>query len=456
VRAHGRFAALGISLPLALVKSILQRRSQAKGADSAKSGVRGVNGGQIMRISRRCLEEDLFNLLGTGRNAHIAAHYYGFDGLGGRTLKRVGSEVGLTQERVRQVVTEVSKRLSTGRQVVRVLDRVSAFVVDRLPATAGEIEAELRSHGLTSGLFRLEGILKAVELLGRPLPFSITKIKGERLVHRPDIRLVDLVVRVARRTIARWGIATLSYVAARVRNVESHGCDRNFVAMVLERREDFQWLDAGAGWFWLSDNPNNPVLNRIRKVLSIANAISISELRAGIARDYKMKGISPPARVLLEFCGQASGLRVNDNTIRAIPAINPGDVLTECEKTIANILFEHGGVMASAELEPLCVGAGMKRTTFRQCLAYSPIISKCSVGIYGLIGSNEKPRFRTTHAVSSTVLSAKLQVRQVAEILGVSLRTVWYHAQNRSLKATKVGKIWYFDIRDVYEFKHRI
>jgi hypothetical protein len=168
-----------------------------------------------------------------------------------------------------------------------------------------------------------------------------------------------------------------------------------------------------------------------------------------------MKGISPPKRVLLEFCRQASGLHVDDNTVIAKPAVNPDDVLTESEKYIADILFQYGGVMVSAELEALCVGTGMKRTTFHQCLAYSPVISKCGVGLYGLIGSGENPSFRTD-AASSTILSTRLQVRQVAKILGVSLGTVWCHAQDESLKATKIGKIWYFDIRDVYKFKKRM
>src|SRR5579872_1777997 len=150
-----------------------------------------------MRISRRSLEEELFDLLGTGRNAAIAANYYGFDGRGGRTLKSVGAEVGLTRERVRQIVTETSKCLSTRRPIVKTFDRVIAFVADRLPAAAKEIEVELRAHRLTSSLFRLEGILKAAELLGRPLPFSITTVKGERLVQRQVIQSVHPVVRVA-------------------------------------------------------------------------------------------------------------------------------------------------------------------------------------------------------------------------------------------------------------------
>jgi len=52
-----------------------------------------------------------------------------------------------------------------------------------MPAVTKEIEAGLRSRGLTSGLFRLEAVIKAAELLGKGLPLSITEVNGERVVH---------------------------------------------------------------------------------------------------------------------------------------------------------------------------------------------------------------------------------------------------------------------------------
>src|ERR1700720_4097810 len=243
-----------------------------------------------MRCSRLTLERELHELLGTGRNARIAARYYGFDGRGGGSLQTVGNEIGLTRERIRQIVTAASKRLSTGRPVSPTLDRTLAFVVDRMPAAAVEIEAELRVQRLTSGLFRLEDIIQAAELLGRRLPFSITEVKGERLVHARDIPSVDTIVRIGRQLVSRWGLATISNVVGEVRKVESDVCDRHLVVSALACLRGFHWLEQSADWFWLSDSRNNPVLNRIRKILSVANPINTSELRAGISRHYRRKG----------------------------------------------------------------------------------------------------------------------------------------------------------------------
>jgi hypothetical protein len=343
-----------------------------------------------LRRSGLTLERELRDLLGTGRNARIAARYYGFDGRGGGSLQTVGNEIGLTRERVRQIVTASSARLSTGRPVSPTLDRTIAFVVERMPAAAGEIEAELQFQRLTSGLFRLEGVIKAAGLLGRRLPFSITEVKGERLVHARGIPSVDMIFRIVRRVISRWGMATISNVVAEVREVEPDACDGNLVVSALACLGGFHWLEQSAGWFWLSDNPNNRVLNRMRKILSIANPIDISELQAGITRDYRMKGVSPPKRVLLEFCRQAPGLRVNDSAVKAEPAVNSDDVLSQVERDIVRIFSEHGGTMATSEFKSVCLGMGVNRRTFYQNLMRSPIISRHAGGLYGLIGSGER------------------------------------------------------------------
>jgi hypothetical protein len=343
-----------------------------------------------MRCSRLTLERELRDLLGTGRNARIAARYYGFDGRGGGSLQAVGNEIGLTRERVRQIVTETSKRLGAGMPVPLTLDRTIAAVVGRMPATAGEIEAELRSQRLTSGSFHLEGVVKAAELLGRHLPFSITKERNERLVHGRNIPSIETIIQIAERAISKWGMATLSDVVADVRKVESGVCDRNLVASVLACRGGFRWLDQSVGWFWLSDKLSNRVLKRARKILSVANPIGLSELLAGIARDYRMKGFSPPERILLEFCRQAPGLRVYDNTIKATPGVNPGDVLTHIERDIVHILSEHGGTMLVSDFMSVCLRMGVNQRTFYQNLRISPIISMYAQGLYGLIGSGER------------------------------------------------------------------
>jgi hypothetical protein len=427
-----------------------------------------------MRLSKGSLEKELLGFLGAGRDSQIAARYYGFDGRGGRTLLAVGEEYGLTRERVRQIVDAVTERLSSQRPTLPMLHRTIAFVANQFPAAAGEIEAKLKSQGLTSNLFRLEGVIKAAELLGKPVRFVVTDVRGKRIVHARNSPSGRAIIRIARRLIDHRGMATLSDVVAKVRAVRSRQCDKNLVAIVLSQQKGFALLDRAAGWFWLSDRPINPVLNRLRKILSVAKAVDVSELAAGIARAYRMNGFLPPKRVLLEFCRQAPGLNVRDSTIKADPEINPDEVLTQSEKNIAQILAEHGGTLAAWELKSICLGIGTTRANLFRCLLYSPIILEDVGGLYRLIGSAIKTWYCTLHwgkkekpkkiqsdypsGIDTTIFpSGFLQVRQVSAILGISPRAVHYHAKSGSLKGNKIGpKTWHFQIRDVYEFKARI
>lgn len=134
----------------------------------------------------------------------------------------MGNPISVTRERVRQIVAAASARLRMERPVAQALDRTLAFVTDRIPAAtgvidAGVIEAQMRSMGLTAGLFRIEGVVKAAELLGRRLPFTITQVNGDRLVHAQDIPPLLSIVHLARRVVTHYGITTVSNVAAKLR-----------------------------------------------------------------------------------------------------------------------------------------------------------------------------------------------------------------------------------------------
>jgi hypothetical protein len=253
---------------------------------------------------------------------------------------------------------------------------------------AGVIEAEMRSTGLTVSFFRLEGVIKAAELLGRRLPFAITQVNGERLVRSRDMPPLDSIVHMARRVVAHYGIANVSDVAGKLHTGASSLSDPNLIASVLACARGVRWLDRSEGWFW-SDSGINPLLRRIRKIVSVANPISVSELQASIPRDDRMKGFSPPQRVLLEFCRQAPGLHVRDDKIGARPRVNPDEVLSRIEKQMVSILSEHAGPMPVSKLMSICRRMGVNRRTRYLYLVHSPIFSKYGHGLYGVIGSGE-------------------------------------------------------------------
>jgi Sigma-70, region 4 len=367
---------------------------------------------------RLTLEKELLDLLGGGRGARIAARYHGFDGRGGETLQSVGKAFGVTRERIRQIVAAASAHLRTERPLAQALDRTIAFVADRIPAgvgviDAGVIEAEMRSKGLTAGLFRIESVVKATELLGRRLPFTITQVNGARLVHTQNIPPLLSIVHLARRVVAHHGIATISNVAAKLRK-KTRGVGRSdFIANVLARDRSFRWLDSSREWFW-SETGINPVLHRIRKILAVVNPIHASDLMVGIVRSPRMKGFSPPIEVLLEFCRQAPGLHVRGDAIEANPMVSPNEVLSQIERQIVHTLSQNGGTLTVLELKSACLSMGLNQTTCYLYLGHSPFIGKCGHNRYGLIGSGKNP-VNVASLSESTSRAELSDVRRTAE-----------------------------------------
>jgi len=338
------------------------------------------------------LESELLSLLGGDEKARIVARYCGFDGLGGATLQAVGAEFGITAERVRQIVGEVVRRRAHDLSPAPILKKALAFIAAHTPGFAGDIERELASAGLSTRPFRIEGIIRAAELFAGTVPFSLTETEKARLVHSLSPQALDAIIKVARRAVERRGLATLDTVSAELREVAPEAAASRLIADVLNGAENIRWLDVSAGWFWLPDVPRNPLVRRVRKILSVANPVRAAELCAGVARESSLRSYSPPTAVLLELCRQIPGLRVCGESIQADPGISPHEVLGELEEAIVDILASHGGVMRRADLCTICRERGLKRSSFYSALSHSPVIAPYPAGLLGLIGTEIAPR----------------------------------------------------------------
>jgi hypothetical protein len=332
------------------------------------------------------LESELLAVFGGDAKARIVARYCGLDGLGGTTLQGAGREFGLSAERVRQIVRGAAKQLYGSQPFTPVLDRTISFLSQYVPGRADEMERKLLSEGLSDVPFRLEGLIRAAELLGRAPPFSVTKTKRLRLVHCRPAHVIETIVRVGRRTIEHRGIATIGDVFARLREADREG-GHQFVADVLSGEEDFHWLDPTGLWFWLSSVVRNRVVIRIQKILSVANPVRIAALRAGIARDYRMRECQAPAGVLLELCRQITGLQVDADIVRAAPPISRDSVLRAKEKRVLDLLARNGGLMRRESLASACLEKGMNRSTFYGLVEHSPVIASYAPGVFGPVGA---------------------------------------------------------------------
>jgi len=349
-----------------------------------------------------CLEDELShlaNLARSQRDMRIVIRYFGWDGSANRTYEAVGNEFGITRERVRQIIVKFHRRIRwrlyrSKRFYTPIIDRALEFVSQHTLSYAKEIESQLAAKGISKKPFRLEGVETVAELLGRKLPLRIVRLRGIRIAVKSEVaEIPKLVVSVSRKAIEHWGVTTVADVVAQVEEKTNHSVDIGFATTLLALLKDFRLIDESGGWFWLSSVSRNRLLNQIRKILSVADQIHISELRSGVGRHYRMKGVAPPRRVLLEFCRMLPWCHVEGHTITSDPPLNWDEVLnrSSTEWAMAAILKEHGPVMSRQEFEDKCLELGMKPMTFSIYLAYSPIITKHAIGVYGLRGSDVAP-----------------------------------------------------------------
>ena len=110
-------------------------------------------------------------------------------------------------------------------------------------------------------------------------------------------------------------------------------------------------------------------------------------MNTAMSRNRRLWKDPPPPRILLEFCRQTPGVRVEGKRITALSPRDWEESLTGVELQLARVLKEHGPVMERGQMEDICVSAGMNRFSFHAFVSWSPIIEQLGHSLYGLLGT---------------------------------------------------------------------
>jgi hypothetical protein len=312
------------------------------------------------------LESELQMFLGflkKPRDREVFARVHGWDGQGGTILEEAGRRCGLTRERARQMCAPLIEALR-GPQFVPALDRALAFLQDHLGRPAAEVEADLQAAGVTSGPFRVEGILKAAAVFRRETDLVVRTHDGCRLLKTnlsPNKR--TNVIAHARRLMRREGILQISGLASQVSKLQGYEISDGFVREILEAQKDFRWLDQAGGWFWLAAYPQNPLVVRLRKALSVAARINARDLPAALSKRSRAHASVLPVPVLLALCRELPWCRVNEQHVEAIEVPDASILLSKTEQIVCRILQLNGGTLTVDRLEQDCRKAGVGKAS---------------------------------------------------------------------------------------------
>ena len=192
--------------------------------------------------------------------------------------------------------------------------------------------------------------------------------------------VIAAIVDTARATVRRSGAARVADVTGRVAAELAVWVDDGRRPRWCRSPLTSSGSHRRSGWFYLPSVAKNGVVSRVVKILSVSGEASLAKLHAGIRRDERMKEFVMPEYVLGELCERVLGLAVKGDMVRAVQPIAAEDVLETTELTLVRLLRGGDGTMDRSELERLCLAAHMKRSSFNNRIAYSPIIEDLGGG----------------------------------------------------------------------------
>jgi len=393
------FAAFGLTLGVTVrdwCQAEAERAAEELGQEltDARRSVRNA----LVRFETEAavtLEDELEQLashLLNQRKAEIAMTWFGW-GERRVSLQSAADKVGLTRERVRQVLTRFRDELNAlGLPLSRLKQAVS--VTERsLPARLEKLAGILVRRGLVRSGTRVERVLEVAASFDLDAKIERAEIGGHTILIRPSSRLaLRAVAVVAKRTVEHFGCSTVEEILALVHERNGLTLDTRSATLFLETAEGFRWLDRESGWFWLYPTKRNSLLTKIDKVLSVAHRVDVSELRAGVSRHYRTGGFAPPRRVLLEICRQLPDCEVVDGqVVLDTRPREPGDHLSETEQMLWLVFAEYGTLLSSRQFEEHATREGVNRATFWSNVANSPVLRRYDRGVYGLVGAAVSP-----------------------------------------------------------------
>ncbi len=346
----------------------------------------------------RQLEDELENLVrlilksASDRNVSVVVRFFGFDGTGKKTLEEVGQSIGVTRERVRQITAKFTKR-AHDRSMYRPIFRLACnHILEKLPCTPHMISQSLHKEHITRTEFDVSGIVAILKLLEEEDLFDIVSVGEVTLtVKKNEADYFKRVPRIARAIVSAFGCGHIEHILSDLDAGPERTIDALQVTTILDQNPDVRWLNQEREWFTIIETKRNRLSNIVRKVLSVAQKISISELRGAIKRVHRLDGFAPPSDILKSFCSSLPFCQVVDEYVISGQASSLTETLGDIERCLYDVLREHGPAMSLNALRDECLQRGMNANSFYQYITYSPIICRLVREVYSLVGADVPP-----------------------------------------------------------------
>ena len=338
-----------------------------------------------------CLEDELDRIaraVENDRNAQIIKKLWGWDGQDPRTLESVGSEIGLTRERVRQIEYRALRRLQKHHFDVPYLRSAIEQLRKCCPGEAINLGKKLCDAGISKNSFSVWSVMAAAKTFELNQPFERIQIDHKQIIVGANYRhKLAGVMPALRRKTSEVGCTSILSLASEVKIDEQQS---KLIVEFLEFAPQAEWLDEEKQWLFARGTARNRLINLISKVLSVCPRIRVSELRRAVSRSRRL-AMAPPQKILAAFVERFGLGRMEGDIV--VANANFDGALTEgsIEGRMLRVLDEFGPIMDGEEFAERCVEAGINATTFYIYRLMSPVICALGKGVYCKVGSEVPP-----------------------------------------------------------------
>lgn len=309
------------------------------------------------------------------------------------TLEEAGNAIGVTRERVRQVMAALAPRLK-GR-TTPTLREVAKALAERSPVPE-PIGKQLAPSGLARTTLTGDAFLNFLKLLGTSpteLVGTDLVVVGDWLVEESEAPVMDSIAVAARHT-SSYGMTTVEEIRQALATPEN-SLDAADIESVLKRGPNVKW--AGE-WLWVEKTNDslyaNRLINTARAILSVNSPQTVTSIYEGARRLWKFRklDILPPIAAMTSFFNQTSYFVVQGDLVRPTEPLNYHEILGPTTATMIDVLKSSSyQVMDRQSLHEACADAGIASSTCGIWITYAEWMERFGPNVWGLRGSSPNP-----------------------------------------------------------------
>lgn len=345
-----------------------------------------------------CLEEFL-GLISKANGKRLAAlsARFGWNGEDPVTLEEVGSRIGTTRERIRQIQVKILSKIPAHEVLMPRLDQALLLLEECAPLNVQAASDLLQKNGITKNKFSIKSLLDSAILLHKTTALKLCDTRsGKILVNEKGEKNVKLLPVLARKLAGRAGVTSV-YEVFEALPYGKNELEETNVREILTADPHFDFLDED--WFWAPDikNSRNRLRNVARKILSVVSPQTVHSIRGGARRLYRMRAICdkryttlvvPPQSAMKAFFERHREFKVEGELVYPSSPLDYTVELGDSDKILVDALRSSpNSLMDRNSYCEACLARGMNENTFSVFSTYSPVVEHVELNIWKLRGT---------------------------------------------------------------------